>query len=142
MMNPGFPRPLRSGRAGTASWHLEQPGTDITPVFEALLKHVPAPHGDPEKSLQIQISSILYNDYVGRIGVGRIYNGRIKTGQQVAVCRRDETQVKSKVQQVQVFDGLGRSDVEEASAAILSHSSVWNRSISPIPFATRSILSR
>jgi GTP-binding protein len=111
-----FPVLYASGRAGTASWHLEQPGTDITPVFEALLKHVPAPHGDPEKSLQIQISSILYNDYVGRIGVGRIYNGRIKTGQQVAVCRRDETQVKSKVQQVQVFDGLGRSDVEEASA--------------------------
>jgi GTP-binding protein len=111
-----FPVLYASGRAGTASWHLEEKGTDITPVFEALLKHVPAPHGDPDKSLQIQISSILYNDYVGRIGVGRIYNGRIKTGQQVAVIRRDETQVKSKVQQVQVFDGLGRTDVEEASA--------------------------
>ncbi len=111
-----FPVLYASGRAGTASWHLEEKGTDINPVFEALLKHVPAPHGDPDKSLQIQISSILYNDYVGRIGVGRIYNGRIKTGQQVAVIRRDETQVKSKVQQVQVFDGLGRTDVEEASA--------------------------
>jgi GTP-binding protein len=111
-----FPVLYASGRAGTASWSLEEKGKDITPVFEALLKHVPAPHGDPDKSLQIQISSILYNDYVGRIGVGRIYNGRIKTGQQVAVIRRDETQVKSKVQQVQVFDGLGRTDVEEASA--------------------------
>ena len=65
-----FPVLYASGRAGTASWHLEEKGTDITPVFEALLKHVPAPHGDPDKSLQIQISSILYNDYVGRIGVG------------------------------------------------------------------------
>ncbi|MGD0540573.1 MAG: translational GTPase TypA [Tepidisphaeraceae bacterium] len=111
-----FPVLYASGRAGTASWSLEEKGTDITPVFEALLKYIPAPHGDPEKSLQIQISSILYNDYVGRIGVGRIFNGRIKTGQQVAVCRRDESQVKSKVQQVQVFDGLGRTDVEEASA--------------------------
>src|ERR1700689_4955742 len=111
-----FPVIYASGRAGTASWHLEQPGTDILPVFEALLKHVPAPHGDPEKSLQIQISSILYNDYVGRIGVGRIYNGRIKTGQQITVCRRDETQVKSKVQQVQVFDGLGTKDVESSEA--------------------------
>jgi len=69
-----FPVLYASGRAGIASWHLEQKGTDIIPVFEALLKHVPAPHGDPEKSLQIQISSILYNDYVGRIGVGRIFN--------------------------------------------------------------------
>ena len=99
-----------------ASWELEKPGTDIKPVFEALLKHVPAPHGDPEKSLQIQISSIQYNDYVGRIGVGRIYNGKIRTGQQVTIVRRDGTQIKSKVQQVQVFEGLGRKNVEEAAA--------------------------
>jgi GTP-binding protein len=111
-----FPVLYASGRAGTASWQLEDKGKDITPVFEALLKHIPAPHGDPDKSLQIQISSILYNEYVGRIGVGRIYNGRIKTGQQVTVVRRDGTQVKSKVQQVQAFDGLGRTNVEEAEA--------------------------
>jgi GTP-binding protein len=111
-----FPVLYASGRAGTATWHLEKPGTDILPVFEALLKHIPAPHGDPEKSLQIQISSILFNDYVGRIGVGRIYNGRIKTGQQVAIVRRDGTAVKSKVAQVQVFDGLGRTNVETSEA--------------------------
>ena len=52
-----FPVLYASGRAGTASWKLEEPGKDITPVFEALLKHVPAPHGDPDKSLQIQIST-------------------------------------------------------------------------------------
>src|SRR5437588_347288 len=67
-----FPVLYASGRAGTASWKLEEPGTNIIPVFEALLRHIPAPHGDPEKSLQIQITNILYNDYVGRIGVGRI----------------------------------------------------------------------
>ena len=111
-----FPVLYASGRAGTASWDLEKPGTDIVPVFEALLKHVPAPHGDPDKSLQIQISSIQYNDYVGRIGVGRVYNGRIKTGQQLIICRRDGAQVKSKVQQVQLFDGLGRKNVEGAEA--------------------------
>src|SRR3984957_1710113 len=111
-----FPVLYASGRAGTASWSLEKKGTDIIPVFEALLKHVPAPHGDPEKPLQIQISSIQYNDYVGRIGVGRIYNGRIRTGQQLTVCRRDGTIVKSKVQQVQQFDGLGRKDVEGSEA--------------------------
>src|SRR5215471_4271222 len=75
-----FPVLYASGRAGTASWELEDKATDIRPVFEALLKHVPAPHGDPDKTLQVQISSILYNDYVGRIGVGRIFNGRIKSG--------------------------------------------------------------
>src|SRR5437773_2606513 len=111
-----FPVLYASGRAGIASWHLEKPGTDIQPVFEALLKHVPAPHGDKDKSLQIQITTILYNDYVGRIGVGRIYNGTISTGQQITIVQRDGTQIKSKVAQVQVFDGLGRKNAEEAGA--------------------------
>ncbi len=111
-----FPVLYASGRAGTASWSLEEPGVDIKPVFEALLKHVPAPHGDPEKTLQIQINSIAYNDYVGRIGVGRIYNGKIKTGQQIGIVKRDGTMVKSKVQQVQEFEGLGRKNIEGAEA--------------------------
>src|ERR1700759_1112048 len=98
-----FPVLYASGRAGTGSWKLEEPGKDIRPVFEALLKHIPAPHGDADRSLQIRISSIQYNDYVGRIGVGRIYNGQIKTGQQVIIAKRDGQQVKSKVQQVKVF---------------------------------------
>jgi GTP-binding protein len=111
-----FPVLYASGRAGTASWSLEQKGTDIVPVFEALLKHVPAPHGDVDKPLQMQITSIQYNDYVGRIGVGRIYNGKIKTGQQVAVVKRDGSIVKTKVQQVQAFDGLGRKNVDDCMA--------------------------
>ncbi len=111
-----FPVLYASGREGIASWSYEQRGTDITPVFEALLKHIPAPHGDPDASLQIRITSIQYNEYVGRIGVGRIYNGRVRTGQPVVVVRRDGTQVKTRVQQVQVFDGLGRRNVEEVAA--------------------------
>jgi GTP-binding protein len=111
-----FPVLYASGRAGTASWTIEEPGKDIKPVFEALLKHVPAPHGDPDKSLQIRIASIQYNDYVGRIGVGRIYNGRIRSGQQVTIVKRDGEQVKTKVQQLQVFDGFGRKNAEDAAA--------------------------
>src|SRR5438552_719997 len=111
-----FPVLYASGRAGIASWKLEAPGKDITPVFEALLKHVPAPHGDKEKSLQIRISSIQYNDYVGRIGIGRIYNGVIKTGQQVIVAKRDGSQVKSRVQQVKVFDGFGQTNADFSEA--------------------------
>src|SRR5207237_10173326 len=94
-----FPVLYASGRAGTASWKLEEPGTNIIPVFEAVLKHIPAPHGDPERSLQIRISNIQYNDYVGRIGVGRIYNGRIKTGQQLPIVKREGERVQSKVHQ-------------------------------------------
>src|SRR5215210_7158091 len=111
-----FPVLYASGRAGTASWKLEEPGKDIKPVFEALMKHIPAPHGDKDKSLQIRISSIQYNDYVGRIGVGRIYNGVIKSGQQVSIVKRDGSIVKSKLQQLQVFDGFGRKNAEEAAA--------------------------
>ena len=111
-----FPVLYASGRAGTASWKLEEPGKDIKPVFEALLKHVPAPHGDADKSLQIRITSIQYNDYVGRIGVGRIYNGKVRSGQQVSVVKREGEVVKTRAQQVQVFDGLGRKTVEEAAA--------------------------
>jgi GTP-binding protein len=111
-----FPVLYASGRAGTASWKLEEKGNDIKPVFEALMKHIPAPHGDKDKSLQIRISSIQYNDYVGRIGVGRIYNGVVKTGQQVAVVKRDGTVIKTKLQQLQVFDGFGRKNAEEAAA--------------------------
>src|SRR3954466_121182 len=73
-----FPVIYASGRAGTASWKLEEPGTNILPVFEAIIKHIPAPHGDADKSLQMRVTTILYNEYVGRIGVGRIYNGKIK----------------------------------------------------------------
>src|SRR3954451_15229962 len=111
-----FPVLYASGRAGIASWKLEEKGTDIKPVFEALMKHIPAPHGDKDKSLQIRISSIQYNDYVGRIGVGRIINGVIKTGQQVTIVKRDGEKVKSKVQQLQVFDGFGRKNADEAAA--------------------------
>lgn len=111
-----FPTVYASGRAGIASWDLETPGKDIQPLFDALLKFIPAPHGDADRSLQIQVTSIQYNDYVGRIGVGRIYNGRIRSGQQVTVVKRDGTQVKTRVQQVQVFDGFGRRNVDEVEA--------------------------
>ena len=111
-----FPVIYASGRAGTASWKSDVPGKDILPVFEAIIKHIPAPHGDPEHVLQMRITTIHYSEYVGRIGVGRIYNGKIKTGQQVVIAKRDGTLVKTKAQQVQVFDGLGRKNAEEAYA--------------------------
>ena len=111
-----FPVIYASGRAGTATWKIEEPGTTIKPVFEAILKYIPAPHGDAEKSLQMRISTIQYNDYVGRIGVGRIFNGVINNGQAVSVVKRDGEIVKTRVAQLQVFDGFGRKNAESAAA--------------------------
>lgn len=111
-----FPVIYASGRAGTATWKLEEPNDNIKPVFDAILRHVPAPHGDVEKPLQVQITNIQFNEYVGRIGVGRIYNGRVKSGMQAAIVKRGGEIVKSKLQQVQVFDGFGRKNVESAEA--------------------------
>jgi GTP-binding protein len=111
-----FPVIYASGRNGTATWDMAKPNDNIIPIFEAILKHVPAPHGDAEKPLQLRVNSILYNDYVGRIGVGRIYNGKIKSGQQVVVVDREGKQTKTKVQEVHVFEGFGRKKIEEAAA--------------------------
>src|SRR5258708_1645335 len=84
-----FPVLYASGRAGTASRSVEEPGKDLRPGFEGLMEQIPAPHGDAEKPLQIQINSIQYNDYVGRIGIGRVSDGKGRTGQKVAMVKRD-----------------------------------------------------
>jgi GTP-binding protein len=111
-----FPTIYASGRSGYAKLKLEDPNVDFKPIFNAIIKNVPAPHGDPEHPLQIRITSIQYNDYVGRIGVGRIYNGVVKSGQQVVVVDREGKQVKTKVQEVHEFEGFGRRKVDEARA--------------------------
>jgi GTP-binding protein len=111
-----FPTIYASGRNGFAKWNLSDPNDSIRPIFQAILKHVPAPHGDDQLPLQIRISSIQYNDYVGRIGIGRIYNGVIKSGQQVVVVGRDGKQTKTRVQEVHEFEGFGRKKIDEARA--------------------------
>ncbi|MBQ2434210.1 MAG: GTP-binding protein, partial [Clostridia bacterium] len=75
-----------SGRSGIATLDLNTPATDLRPLFDTILKHIPAPEGDPDESLQLLISTIDYNDYVGRIGVGRIERGKIKAGQMAVRC--------------------------------------------------------
>jgi len=111
-----FPTIYASGRQGVATLDLKTPAVDIRPIFDAILQHVPAPHGDKDQPLQMRISSILYNDYVGRIGVGRIFNGSIKSGQQVVVVDRSGKQTKTKAQEVHEFEGFGRKKVDEAFA--------------------------
>ncbi len=105
-----------SGRAGTATEDPSVAGTDLTPLFEKILSYMPAPEGDEDGELQLLVSSIDYNDYVGRIGIGRIERGKIRVGQEVAVCNfHHPDQVKrTKVVSLYQIDGLVRKPVEDA----------------------------
>ena len=103
-----------SGRAGTASLDPDKPGTDLKPLFDTILSYIPAPEGNENDPLQILVSSIDYNDYVGRIGIGRIDNGIIKVGQDVTVCNyHDESKkFRTRIVSLYSFDGLRRVPIE------------------------------
>ncbi len=105
-----------SGRAGTASLSQYEEGKDLTPLFETILNHIPAPEGEPDEPLQMLISSIDYNDYVGRIGIGRIERGTIKVNQQVTVgdYYENHKSFNSKVVTLYQIEGLNRAPAEEA----------------------------
>lgn len=105
-----------SGRSGTASLTLDGSGTDLVPLFETILKHIPAPEGEPDEPMQMLISSIDYNDYVGRIGIGRIERGTIKVNQNVTVGDYHESRkpFNSKVVTLYQIEGLNRTPVNEA----------------------------
>lgn len=107
-----------SGRAGTASLSQYEEGTDLKPLFDTILDYIPAPECDDEAPMRMLISSIDYNDYVGRTGIGRIDRGTLKVGQQVIVGDYHETKkpYNSKIVTVYQIDGLNRTSVEEAKA--------------------------
>lgn len=106
-----------SGRDGIASYSPDVPGTDLQPLFDKILEHIDAPEGDPDGPLQMMVSSIDYNDYVGRIAVGRITRGTIHTGQEVMICdyHNPETKYKGKVVTLYQFDGLKRVPCDTAT---------------------------
>ncbi len=106
-----------SGRAGTASFDPHTPGTDLTPLLDTILEYMPAPEGEEDEPLQLLVSSIDYNEFVGRIGIGRIERGTLKQGQGVAICNYHNSDGKSrpaKIVSVYQFDGLKRAQVTEA----------------------------
>ena len=107
-----------SGRQGTASYGPDEVGTDLTPLFETIVNYIDAPQGSAEEPLQLLVSSIDYNDYVGRIAVGRVERGTIKVGQEVTICDHHNPDIrqKGKVVALYEFDGLGRNPIQEASA--------------------------
>jgi len=107
-----------SGRQGTASYSPDVAGTDLTPLFETIINYIDAPTGDETAPLQMLVSSIDYNEYVGRIAVGRIERGTIKVNQEVTICdyHNPEIKQKGKVVALYAFDGLGKAPIQEASA--------------------------
>lgn len=106
-----------SGRNGTASLSPYEPGQDLRPLFDTILEYMPAPEGDPDGDLQLLVSSIDYNDFVGRIGIGRIERGTIKQNQEALVCNyhSEEKPKRTKIVSIYQFDGLGRVPVESAT---------------------------
>ncbi|MBP3683472.1 MAG: translational GTPase TypA [Oscillospiraceae bacterium] len=107
-----------SGRQGTAAYSPDQVGTDLVPLFETIINYIPAPGGNQEEPLQLLVSSIDYNEYVGRIAVGRVERGTIKVNQEVTICDFHDPSIKQKGKVVALyeFDGLGKNPVPEAHA--------------------------
>ena len=121
-----------SGRAGTASMSPNVEGTDLTPLFEQILEHIPAPHVDTEGPAQMLVSSIDYNEYVGRIGIGRIERGSMKVGQQVTVCdyHGATKPYNAKLVTLYTIEELERQPIEEAKAGeIVCFSGIENVTI-------------
>ncbi len=106
-----------SARAGTATLDLDQPSPDLRPLFETILEYIPAPEGDMEGPAQVLISTIDYNEYVGRIGIGRINRGTLKTGMMVVKTNLDTGAVSQplRLTSLYTFDGLKRLPAESAS---------------------------
>src|SRR6186713_203848 len=111
-----FPVIYASARAGTATLSMDQPGEDLRPLFEAIVQHVPPPRGQVDGPLQILVANLDSSDYLGRIAIGRIFNGRVKIGDPVAVCKLDTAVQETKVTKLYAFDGLKRVDITEAAA--------------------------
>ncbi len=111
-----FPVLYTNARAGTSTTDLDAPSSDLRPLFDAVLAHVPPPAGDAAAPLQMFVANLDSSDYVGRIAVCRIFNGRVKLGDQVAISKVDGVLQPTRVTKLFAFDGLKRIDVEEAAA--------------------------
>ena len=105
-----------SGRDGTAAYSPDEQGEDLRPLFDTILEYMPAPEGDDEGELQLLVSTIDYNEYVGRIGIGRIERGVLRQNQDAVICNfhSPEKHKRTKIVSMYQFDGLGRTQVESA----------------------------
>ena len=111
-----FPILYAVARDGIASTTLEEKGTSLKPLFDAIIERIPPPMGDPDGKLQMLVANLDASDYLGRLAIGRIFNGRVKVGDQISVCKLDGKVQITKVTKLFSFEGLKRIDTLEASA--------------------------
>jgi len=111
-----FPILYTNARTGTATLDPKGVGDDLRPLFDAVVEHVPPPRGNPDAPLQLLVANLDSSDYLGRIAIGRIFNGRVKIGDAVAVVKLDTAVQHTKVTKLYAFDGLKRVDIQEAAA--------------------------
>ena len=110
-----FPVVFTSARRGVATLDLNEEGTNLVPLFESILQHIPCPQGDPDDGLQILATSLGYDPYIGRLVVGKINRGTVTTGQQVAIVKRDGSILKGKIASLMNFEGLERKEIAKAT---------------------------
>ncbi len=108
-----FPVLYTNGRLGTATTDLETPGTDLRPLFDAILKTIPEPGGTPEAALQILVANLDYSDYLGRLAIARVFNGTLRNGEEVGIAKEDGSLEKVKITKLYSFRGLKRTDIEK-----------------------------
>lgn len=111
-----FPYLFAAGAKGYAVAKPEDEGKDLRILLDLIVDHCPPPHGDPNADLQMQTTILDYSDYLGRIAIGRVYNGKIADGDQVVLLKEDGSQVRGKISKLFAFHGLKRLEVKEASA--------------------------
>ncbi len=111
-----FPILYTIGKDGIAKEDLDDPSTDMRPLFEKIVEYMPPPSYDPEKGFQFLITSLDYDNYVGRLAIGRVFNGSVRVGQQVSVIKRDGTVLKGTVRALYTYEGLKRVETKEAKA--------------------------
>ena len=112
-----FPVLYTNAREGTATTDLATPGTDLRPLFDAVIAHMPPPRGSPTAPLQALVANLDSSDYLGRLAIGRIFNGRVKVGDPIAVCKLDGAIAATRrSRSCYTFEGLKRVDVTEAAA--------------------------
>ncbi len=111
-----FPHVYASARDGIAKYEIEDDSNNLTPLFKTIIEHIEDAKGDPDSPLQFLVSAIEYDNYVGKIGTGKIHNGSLKRGDDVVLLKRDSSSVEFKISKVYVYDGLKKNEVEEAFA--------------------------
>ena len=112
----GFPVLYANAKKGTATTDPDRPGQTLRPLFETIVEHVSPPQGDPNSPLQLLVANLDSSDYLGRIAIGRIFNGTVKVGDQVAIAKLDGNMQRTRVTKLFAFNGLRRVDIEQASA--------------------------